>query len=80
MMTERTSGHQRARIAAPLRARRHPVHVAVRAFGEKAREPLLRLRDRVRPRDADDVEALRARLRSKRGLQRGWIVQKSRSA
>ena len=79
-MTERTSRPQRARIAAPGRGRRHPVHVAVSAVGQKAPQPLGRLRNRVGPRDADDVEAVCARGLGERRLERRRIVQKSRSA
>ena len=81
MMTERTSRPQRARIAAPLGGRRHPVHVAVRAFGEELLEPLLSPRrsasGRVTPTTS---KPLRARLLDQRGLDLGGIVQKSRSA
>ena len=63
MMTERTSRPQRARVAAPRGGRFHPVHVAMGAFGEEASQPRQRLRDRVRPRHADGIEAvLRARV------------------
>jgi hypothetical protein len=41
---------------------------------------LFRLGDRIRPRDADDAETQRARLRQQPLFQRGGIVQKSRSA
>jgi hypothetical protein len=44
------------------------------AFRDEALEPGARLRDRVRPRDADRVEALRAGLRNK------LVLQKSRFA
>ena len=62
--------HERAGVAAAFRGRRHPVHVAMRAVGQKAREPLFRQRDRVRPGDAGDIEALCAGLLGKRGFQR----------
>jgi hypothetical protein len=50
------------------------------ALGEKALQPLQRLRDRIGPRDADDVEAVLARGSRERGLERARVVQKSRSA
>jgi hypothetical protein len=50
------------------------------AFGEELAQPLRRLRDRIRPRDADRIEALVARSLDERGLERRAIVQKSRSA
>ena len=80
MMTERTSGHS---------ARGSPRRVAVvsiqsmspwRAVGQELPQPVERLRDGVGARHADDVETLRARRLGERGLQRGGIVQKSRSA
>ena len=52
----------------------------MRAVGEKALEMLFRLGDGIRPRDTDDAEALGTRLCDKRGLERGWLVQKSRLA
>jgi len=67
-------------IATAVGVCRHPRHVAVRAVGEKARETFRRLRDRVRPRDADNVEAMRAGGLRERFLQRVGIAQKSRSA
>jgi hypothetical protein len=48
--------------------------------GEETLEMLFCFGDGVWPRDADDAEALRARLRDKPRLERGRIVQKSRSA
>jgi len=50
------------------------------AVGEEFCEPLGRLRDGIRPRDADDVEALRARFVAERLFQRACVGQKSRSA
>jgi hypothetical protein len=50
------------------------------AFGEELAQPLRRLRDRVRPRDADRIEALVARGSRERRLERYGVVQKSRSA
>jgi hypothetical protein len=62
----------------------------VGALGEEAQEPLLRLRDRIWPRDPDDIEAMRAggldqcRLevlgQACWGQGFGRLVQKSRSA
>jgi hypothetical protein len=49
------------------------------ALGDEALEVLLRLRDRVRPRYADGVEAVAACDLAQRGLDAG-SVQKSRSA
>jgi hypothetical protein len=43
------------------------------AFGDESLEVRLRLRDRVRPRHADDVETLRARLIGERALDGGRI-------
>jgi hypothetical protein len=45
----------------------------VSAVGEETREPLLRQRDRVRPRDADGVETQFAGLRGEFRLQRRRI-------
>ena len=70
---------QHAGIAAPVGVFRHPVHVAVGAGGEEVAQPLGRVRDRVRPRDTDRVEALRARGLGERRLERGR-GQKSRLA
>jgi hypothetical protein len=50
------------------------------AFGQKMPQPLQRLGDRVRPRDANDVEAVLVRGRGERSLERRRIAQKSRSA
>ena len=61
---------QRARIAAPVGGARHPIHVAMGALGKKALQPLRRLRDRIGPRDADHVKALRARGLCQRGFER----------
>jgi hypothetical protein len=52
----------------------------VAALGQELPQPFERQGNRVRARHADDVEALRARGVSERGLERGGIVQKSRSA
>jgi hypothetical protein len=54
----------------------------VGAFGQKLLEPRCRVRDRVRPREAYRVEALRAGFFDKRRLQRGLRLgcQKSRLA
>jgi hypothetical protein len=70
----------RARIAAPLRRIGKPVHVAVRALGEELLEPPGRLRDGIRPRDPDHVEAVIAGGGGECSLERGGVVQKSRSA
>jgi hypothetical protein len=50
------------------------------AFGQEMPQPIQRLWDRVRPRDADDVEAALACGARKRRFERGGIIQKSRSA
>jgi len=50
------------------------------AFGQEMPQPLQRLGDRVRPRDADDVEAVLVRGVDERSLERRRIAQKSRSA
>jgi hypothetical protein len=57
----------------------------MRTGGDEFFEPRERFRDRVRPRDAGDREAVLARLRRNRGLERWPLglavgVQKSRSA
>jgi hypothetical protein len=52
----------------------------MRAVGEKAPQPLQRLRDRIGPRDAGDVEAVLARGARERSRERDRVVQKSRSA
>jgi hypothetical protein len=43
------------------------------AFGDEAREVLFRLADRTRPRHADCVEAVYARLIGERALDRARI-------
>jgi hypothetical protein len=50
------------------------------AFGQEMPQPLQRLGNRVRPRDADDVEAVLVRGVGERSLERRRIAQKSRSA
>jgi hypothetical protein len=51
------------------------------AFGKEALEPLRRLRDRIRPRNSDNVKAVGARGFDQRRLEsRCAVVQKSRSA
>jgi hypothetical protein len=50
------------------------------AFGEELAQPIRCLRDRVRPRDADRIEAMVARDLDERRLERYGVVQKSRSA
>jgi hypothetical protein len=50
------------------------------AFGEELLESLRRLRDRIRSRDADDVEAVVARGLRQRGAPLRFIAQKSRLA
>jgi hypothetical protein len=52
----------------------------MRALGKEAAQLRERLRDRVRPRDADGVEAVCARGPRERRLERRAIAQKSRSA
>jgi hypothetical protein len=74
----RAAGHSARGIAAPPVG--EPAHVAVRAVGEKLREPALRKRGRVRRRDADRIESVFARGAPERGLDLMWIGQKSRSA
>jgi hypothetical protein len=56
------------------------VHIAVRAFGEEAAQLLWRLRDRIRPGDADPVETVLARGPRECRLERRALAQKSRSA
>jgi hypothetical protein len=56
------------------------MHVAVSACGQEMLQPLQRLRDRVRPRDPDRVEAVLARSFRQRRLERCRVAQKSRSA
>ena len=62
-MIERTCGHNARGSPRRSAAARHPGHVAVLALGEKALEPRLGVRGRIRARHADDVEALPARRR-----------------
>jgi hypothetical protein len=50
------------------------------AIGEKARQPLLRVRNGVRCRNANGIEAARLRFAGERLPKFGWIVQKSKSA
>jgi hypothetical protein len=50
------------------------------ALAEELRQPFQRLRDRVRPRDADDIEAVDTRGLYQRGFAAGRIIQKSRLA
>jgi hypothetical protein len=50
------------------------------AFGEELAQPLRRLRDRIRPRDADRIKTMVARGLDERGFERCGLVQKSRSA
>ena len=80
MMTERTCGHSARGSPRRAAVARHPIHVAMGALGQELLQPFRRLRDRVRPRDADGVEAVVARGAHERGFQRGRIAQKSRSA
>jgi len=56
------------------------MHVAVGAVGEKLREAEFCFAERVGSRDAGNVEAVRAREVADRGLDRGGVGQKSRSA
>jgi hypothetical protein len=69
-----------ARVPAPCRGCFHPSHVAMGAFSEELPQPLRRLRDRVRPCDADDIEAALKSCAHERRLERRGIAQKSRSA
>jgi hypothetical protein len=50
------------------------------AFGEELMQPCTRERCRVRPRDADDVETLRARGFDQPGFKACEVGQKSRLA
>jgi len=59
----------RARIAAAVGLGRHPIHVAMGAFGEEGSQALGGQRDRIRPRHADDIKALGAGGLGKRGFQ-----------
>ena len=52
----------------------------MRALGEKAFQPLFRLRHCIRLRDADRVEAERLRLLAQRSFDFLRLAQKSRSA
>src|SRR6202034_2780366 len=70
-------GPHRARVAAPVGFHRHPCHVAVAAGVEELPQSLGGFWDRIRPRDADDVEALAASSRRECGLERRRC-QKSR--
>ena len=80
MTIERTSDHSARGSPRRSRGRLHPVHVAVRAFGEELLEPRLGVRRGIGPRDADGVEAVLARGFDQRGFDGGGIVQKSRLA
>jgi hypothetical protein len=71
---------QRARIAAARSGRCHPFHVAVGAVSQELLQSLRRERNRIRPRDADGVEAMLPRGSHQRRFERRWIAQKSRSA
>ena len=80
MTTERTSRPQRTRVAAPLRRRLEPGHVAMRAVGEEASSRAFAsgmASGRVMPMASKPCDA-RARLSAR--LERGGIGQKSRSA
>ena len=72
--------HQRARIGAALRRARQPVHVAMRAVGQKTCEPPPGERDRVGARHAHHVEAVHARGGGEFGLELFGLAQKSRLA
>jgi hypothetical protein len=50
------------------------------ALLKEMHQPFQRLWDRVRPRDADDIEAMGARGLCQRRLEAGGIAQKSRLA
>jgi hypothetical protein len=71
---------QRPRVAATLRRRFHPRHVAMQTLGEELRKPRFGAGDRIGPHDAGDLEAVRARKLADRPLAIGRIPQKSRSA
>jgi hypothetical protein len=57
------------RIAAPLRLFGHPRHVAVGAGLEETAQPLPGKRDRIRPRNAHNIEILPASKSGERGFQ-----------
>jgi hypothetical protein len=50
------------------------------AVGQELPQPLERLRNRIRLRDADEIEAIVSSGTYERCLERGRIGQKSRSA
>ena len=70
---------QRPRIGAAFRRGFHPDHVAVRALGEELLQPLFGQWRRIRPRDADHVEAAGAGGLDQRRFEAGGLAQKSRS-
>jgi hypothetical protein len=49
-------------------------------FGEELLQPLHRLRDRIRPRDAERIETVLARGRRERLAELRRVAQKSRLA
>jgi len=57
----------------------HPRHVAVTLLFDPLVKMRRRLRDRIGMRDAERIEAFRARARDQLCFDRGRIVQKSRS-
>ena len=71
---------QDARIAAPFRPRRHPVHFAVKALGQELREALLHLRSERGSCHRDRIEAERGCRLCESPLDVGRRGQKSRSA
>jgi hypothetical protein len=71
---------QRIGRTAPLRRARHPHHVAMRTIGDEAVEPRFGLGHGVGLGEANGIEAARTRLFDQRGLDRGGVAQKSRSA
>jgi hypothetical protein len=52
----------------------------MRAGGEKVRQMLVKVLDGICAHDTGEIEAMLARCIDKRGLDRLWIGQKSRSA
>jgi hypothetical protein len=56
------------------------MHVSMRALGKKAAQVAERVRDRIRPRDADSLESMLTGGLHEGRLERCAIAQKSRSA
>ena len=80
MMIERTSGHMVSGEVAPVGARCQPGHVAMCAAGDIVFETHFEFWRGIRLHDAERVEAAHACLFGEGRLDRGRIVQKSRSA